>query len=278
MISRNDPFPAYAVPYVLNRDAGQPQFRDILIIGAGSGNDVSRALQWATPDARIDAVEIDPVIQSLGRRDHPDRPYQDRRVTVHLGDGRNFLRSTTTKYDLIVFALIDSLVLHSSVSNIRLESYLFTRESMADVRSRLKQNGLFAMYNYFRQGWIVSRLAKTVETVFGQKPVVLMMPDRDKVAADEKVEGFTIFFEGPRAAAFKEAFHRRGPYFVGSDAAPTSGSPDGFAHGVATSLGNGRAPLRFSPASVEVPASLRIAEDAWPFLYLRNPVIPIFPC
>jgi spermidine synthase len=115
MVSRNDPFPAYALPYLLNRDASQPPFRKILIIGAGSGNDVSRALQWAPADARIDAVEIDPVIENLGRDNHPDRPYQDPRVRVYLTDGRNFLRSTHRKYDLIVFALIDSLASISTV-------------------------------------------------------------------------------------------------------------------------------------------------------------------
>lgn len=50
---------------------------------------LSRALQWGAE--HIDAVEIDPVIQHLGVRDNPDKPYQDPRVTVHLGDGRNFL-------------------------------------------------------------------------------------------------------------------------------------------------------------------------------------------
>src|SRR6202007_2470542 len=27
MVSRNDPFPGYAIPYLLNRDSGQPPFR-----------------------------------------------------------------------------------------------------------------------------------------------------------------------------------------------------------------------------------------------------------
>ena len=38
---------------------------DVLIIGAGSGNDVSRALVWGAE--RVDAVEIDPVIQRIGQ-------------------------------------------------------------------------------------------------------------------------------------------------------------------------------------------------------------------
>src|SRR6202043_3258414 len=58
-------YPAYALPHLMNRDSGGPPFRDVLIIGAGSGNDVSRALQWGA--RHVDAVEIDPVIQRLGK-------------------------------------------------------------------------------------------------------------------------------------------------------------------------------------------------------------------
>jgi len=268
MVSRNGVFPGYAIPYLLNRDAGQPAFQDVLIIGAGSGNDVSYALQWAAPDARIDAVEIDPVIMDLGYRDHPDHPYQDPRVAMHAGDGRNFLRSTAKKYDLVVFALIDSLVLHSSVSNIRLESYLFTQESMEDVRRCLKPDGLFVMYNYFRQGWIVSRLAKTVGAAFGRPAVVLTMPFRERISSGQKAEGFTLFFEGPRADAIGRAFRDRGAYFVETGAAPAPSSPSGFRAGTEKDA------TRFGPAEVETPADLRVARDAWPFLYLRNPMIP----
>ena len=268
MVSRQDPFPGYAIPYLLNRDTGQPRFHDICIIGAGSGNDLSRALQWAAADARIDAVEIDPVIQRLGRREHPDRPYQDPRVTVHLDDGRNFLRSTGRKYDLVVFALVDSLVLHSSVSNIRLESYLFTKEAMSDVRGVLKEDGLFAMYNYFRQGWIVSRLTKTLDTAFDRPPVVAVFPYRDSIGAAQTAEGFTMFFEGRRAEVFEDAFRSSGAYWIRSGVSPAPSSPNGFREVV------GEDRLRVSPARVEIPGDLKIAEDAWPFLYLRNPMIP----
>src|SRR6185503_83340 len=82
MVSRNEKFPAYALPHLLNRDSGGPPFSDVLIIGAGSGNDVSRALQWGA--RHVDAVEIDPAIYRLGRLHHPDRPYDDPRVQIHL--------------------------------------------------------------------------------------------------------------------------------------------------------------------------------------------------
>lgn len=267
MVSRKDPFPAYAIPYLLNRDTSQPPFHDILIIGAGSGNDVSRALQWAAPDARVDAVEIDPVIQQLGRDNHPDHPYQDRRVTVHLTDGRNFLRSTDRKYDLIVFALIDSLVLHSSVSNLRLESYLFTREALADVQRALAPNGLFVMYNYFRQGWIVARLTETATEVFGRSPVVLTLPQRDSISAFEKAEGFTLIFDGPRAAAIERGFRDKGAYTIPAGPSGTN-IPDGFGARAAPDS------ILLSPSRVDIPPDLRPARDAWPFLYLRSPMIP----
>src|SRR5262245_35119633 len=43
---QDSPGTAYALPHLLNRDAGGQPFKDVLIIGAGSGNDVSRALQF----------------------------------------------------------------------------------------------------------------------------------------------------------------------------------------------------------------------------------------
>ena len=42
---------------------------------------------------------------------HPDQPYQDPRVTTHVDDGRAFLERTERAYDLILFALPDSLAL-----------------------------------------------------------------------------------------------------------------------------------------------------------------------
>jgi SAM-dependent methyltransferase len=207
MEPRDNPTVApYALPYLFQRDLKKPdgspawpEFKRILIIGAGSGNDVARALRWAPPDARIDAVEIDPVIQSLGDAHHPDRPFQDKRVTVYLNDGRNFLREAQPEtYDLVIFALIDSLVLQSGYSNLRLESYLFTLESFQDVRRVLKPTGVYAVYNFFRQGWLAARIRDQLRVAFdGVDPVVLTAPPRAEVTLDLfESGGFTMFFSG----------------------------------------------------------------------------------
>ncbi len=119
------------------------------------------------------------MILEIGREHHPDHPYSDPRVSVHLDDGRSFLHKTPKQYDLIIFALVDSLVLHSGYSSLRLESFLFTEQAFRDIKARLKPGGVFAMYNFYRQGWVVGRIEKTVEKVFGSKPVVISLPYKE---------------------------------------------------------------------------------------------------
>ena len=141
---------------------------DVLIIGAGTGNDVALAL--ARGAKRIDAVEIDPRLYRLGKRLHPDHPYANRRVHVHIDDGRAFLQRTDRHYDLILFALPDSITLVSGQSSLRLESYLFTKQALATARDHLKPNGAFGMYNYYEERWLVDRYAGTLNEVYGRPP------------------------------------------------------------------------------------------------------------
>lgn len=143
--------------------------RRVLIIGAGTGNDVAVALSMGAQ--HVDAVEIDPVIQHIGELDHPNHPYQDPRVTPYVDDGRAFLHNSTTEYDLIVFALPDSLTLVSAQSSLRLESYLFTLEALKEVRTHLAPGGAFTMYNYYRPD-VFDRFAQTITLAFGSRPCI----------------------------------------------------------------------------------------------------------
>src|SRR5215204_6132377 len=147
---------------------------NVLIVGAGTGTDVAIALRKGAK--HVDAVEIDPALLQLGRDRNPDRPYQDPRVTAHVDDGRAFLERTDTKYDLILFALPDSLTLVSGASALRLESYLFTKEAMESARQHLAPGGAFSMYNYYREPWLVDRLGSTMNQTFGHPPCIDVNP------------------------------------------------------------------------------------------------------
>lgn len=146
------------------------KFRRILVIGAGTGNDVALALAKNPGVERIDAVEIDPVILSLGQELHPDHPYDNPKVHVIVDDGRNFLERSRDKYDLIVFALTDSLTLTSQMSSVRLESFLYTLESFQTAKNHLTDDGVFVLYNYYREQWLVDKLTGMLIQTF-QMPV-----------------------------------------------------------------------------------------------------------
>jgi SAM-dependent methyltransferase len=155
----------YTLPY--DRLAGvQP--RRVLIIGAGNGNDVALALRRGAQ--QVDAVEIDPRLLEIGRTDHPNQPYSDQRVRTIVDDGRAFLERNKTRYDLVLFALPDSLTLVTGAASIRLESYLFTAEAMRAAREHLAPGGGFAMYNNYREQWIVDRLVRTLSDAYGHPP------------------------------------------------------------------------------------------------------------
>ena len=93
-------------------------------------------------------------------------------MTVHINDGRAFIEQAQDTYDTILFALPDSLTLVAGASQLRLESYLFTEPAMQRVRQLLSDDGVFAMYNYYREPWLVGRLGATMAAAFGHVPCI----------------------------------------------------------------------------------------------------------
>ncbi len=106
---------SYNLPYQLHPPGDQ-----VLIVGAGMGNDAASALRNGA--AHVDAVEIDPAILEFGKEFHPEHPYDDPRVTMIVDDARSFFEKSTKQYDLISFGLLDSQTLLSGLSNVRLDS------------------------------------------------------------------------------------------------------------------------------------------------------------
>jgi SAM-dependent methyltransferase len=129
------PFPHYDAVY----DALPGPPGRVLIVGAGSGNDVAAALRAGA--SHVDAVDIDPAIVAAGRRVHPERPYSDPRVSAVIDDARAaFRKLPAASYDVVVFGLLDSHT-QLGVSSVRLDNYVFTLESLESARRLLRPGG-----------------------------------------------------------------------------------------------------------------------------------------
>jgi spermidine synthase len=159
----------YEAPHIYRKqEVDRPPYERVLVIGAGGGNDVAVALAHGA--THVDAVEIDPAIARLGLEFHPDAPYLDPRVRLTVGDGRAFLTNAREPYDLIVFALTDSLVKVSPVAQLRLENYLFTQESFRRAFELLTPDGSLVLYNYYRREWVIEKIEHAVRAATGVEP------------------------------------------------------------------------------------------------------------
>jgi hypothetical protein len=224
----------------------QRTFDNVLVIGAGSGSDVSIALKNGAQ--HVDAVEIDPTIYRLGVELHPDQPYSDPRVNVTINDGRAFLRNTSQKYDLIIFALPDSLTLTSAFSSLRLESFLLTKEAIQAARQRLSDNGVLVLYNYYREDWLVQKLAGMVDAAFGAPPFVTTYGDWGRAA---------VIIAGPGLQALPPTLLQ--PYV----------EPAPFAL-----AGRGQPLPVIGQGLMAANPNLDLTIDDWPFAYMPKRTLP----
>lgn len=255
--------PFYHLPHEV---FGDPPFRRVLVIGAGSGSDVAVALRAGAE--RVDAVEIDPTIARLGRAHHLERPFADPRAHLHIDDGRAFFKKSGERYDLIVFALTDSLTLTSQFASLRLESFLFTRESFAQAREHLAEDGALVLYNYYRQTWLLRKLAAMLESTFGDPPFAVSYGGEGRAAA---------LLSGPRIrrilARRPELAH---PYVEGPGQGPTLvPEPPAAAALLPWPPQRGAGLLGTDDrAGDSVAAVAPSATDDWPLLYLRARGLP----
>ena len=110
---------------------------------------------------------------------------------------------------------------------------MFTEESFQGVRQRLSPNGVLVIYNYFRERWLVDRLANTAAAAFGEEPHVHVHEARAYLG---------VLMAGPR---LKTLTHEpRGPRTGhGLRAVPRSQPGPTAAAGSVDRAGNGRLAL-----------------------------------
>jgi spermidine synthase len=144
---------------------------DVLIVGAGMGNDAAAALKYNAEN--VDAVEIDPAILYLGEKYHPQKPYASPRVNTYVEDARAFFKKADKKYDFIIFGTLDSHVVLSAFSSIRLDNYVYTYNSIKEAQGLLKKDGIFAITFFATTDWLCERMYKALKKASGEDPIVL---------------------------------------------------------------------------------------------------------
>ena len=151
-----------------------PNPPSVLVLGAGTGNDVAAALRNGAGE--VTAVEIDPLILRLGRQLHFEHPYSSPRVQAVNDDARSYLQTSSQKFDLIMFSLLDSHTTNTYYSNIRIDNYVYTLEAIEAARRLLKPDGLLVVKYWVETPWIGGRLNELLETVFQRPPLQLQTP------------------------------------------------------------------------------------------------------
>jgi SAM-dependent methyltransferase len=160
-----NPYPHYDGVF-----AGVTRVGRVLVVGAGTGNDVAAALRAGA--THVDAVDIDPAIVAMGRRNHPERPYDDPRVRVIVDDARAaFRKLPAASYDAVVFGLLDSHT-QLSMSSVRLDNYVFTRESLASARRLLRPGGHILLTAATFRPWFMVRFISLMRSACDDNVVV----------------------------------------------------------------------------------------------------------
>ena len=218
----------------------KPCPRRVLIVGAGSGNDVAGALRGGAH--AVTAVEIDPAIIAMGRKFHPERPYDSPRVEVVEDDARSFFATTQQKYDLIIFGLLDSHTT-TAMTNARLDHYVYTRESLARAHALLAEGGVMVLSFEAFKPYIADRMATALGEAAGREPLAFRIP------SCALGWGGVLFVAGDQEA-IRQALASN-PLLAGQVAAWQASRPVAITH------------------------TTPVTTDDWPYLYLQGRQLPL---
>ena len=204
----------------------------VLILGAGAGNDIAAALRAGV--AEVTAVEIDPRVAKYGADHHPEKPHGAPGVEIVVDDARSYLKRSDERFDLVLFATLDAHGLLSSTSSVRLDSFVYTIESLQEAAELLNEEGVLVLsFGPFREE-VQYRQYHMMEQVFGEPPAYFIHTNRHRMLVAGAVG--TI-------GALPDGWQRIRPDEIA----------DGFER---------------------YPNALRAATDDWPHLYISRRGIP----
>jgi predicted membrane-bound spermidine synthase len=120
-----------------------------LVIGSGGGEDILIALAGGSKN--VTAVEINPLIISKAKEfgKLAGNLYDRKEVDVYIDDGRRFISSSNSKYDIITIKLVDSWAAQLAGGYALSENYLYTVEAFRQYLQHLDEdNGMLVMVRW----------------------------------------------------------------------------------------------------------------------------------
>jgi hypothetical protein len=135
----------------------------------------------------VDGVEINPIIARdimLDRfRDYSGAVYANPRVSIHVDDGRSFVRRSASKYDVIQASLVDTWAATAAGAYTLTENSLYTREAFGEYVDHLEDDGILTITRWVFDGLRLVSLAQEACADRGLDPVTRLAIIRfDRVA------------------------------------------------------------------------------------------------
>ena len=133
-----------------------------LVIGPGGGRDLVSALVFGA--RHVDGVEINPIIARdvmLDRFfDYSGGIYAHPRVTIHVDDGRSFVRRNTSRYDIIQASLVDTWAATAAGAYTLTENSLYTTQAFGEYLDHLTDDGILTITRWVFDGLRLVSLAQ----------------------------------------------------------------------------------------------------------------------
>ncbi|MGB7758537.1 MAG: spermidine synthase [Bryobacteraceae bacterium] len=176
-----------------------PSPRTLLMIGGGLNGSIAQALRHPTLE-RVDYVELDPAILDLAREYFPSQWQAlraDPRVRVHVTDGRLFLKTTQSTFDVVIVNLPEP-------QNAQLNRF-YTEEFFREAARKLTPTGLVSFQLRSSENYIGPELGQFLRSI--HKSLLAVFPEV-KVIPGETVHFFAARQAGVLASGADELLAR----------------------------------------------------------------------
>jgi spermidine synthase len=131
--------------------AQRPDAKKVLLISGGASGTAREILKY--PAAKVDYVELDPLVLDVARRFAPEQ-LDDPRIRVINADGRQYIKQTKSSYDVVIVDMPDP-----STSQI---NRLYTREFFDQAHRVLARDGVLSFSLGGYEGYISKDLARLI--------------------------------------------------------------------------------------------------------------------